>query len=560
MPFCQHCGSDVREDWAFCRECGRTLVADGTDEAATIEGAPQPPSSLIPSGASAVSAPSCAEAPSRRSHSSRHKWVWVALVASALVIVTGGVILASGGPRPRASQSGGPAQEAAQDGVAGQDALPPGQVVTVVTPPSPGGEIRFSANGLSRNQLVWLVADTVSGPYTPMTKNLVTGVEKALAHAGSFRDAGVAGGAVVWLDAGRANLQGVHVSRGRRSLTFSRGVDYTSSPDLSSSVVVWAGSLPKTGPGMFDPSPEAIFALSLKSRQRSTLCSRTWAWLSDPAVSGRNVVFVVDPNLNKNDLDIYGHDLRTRDTFVVCDAKKTQTSPAIDGNIVVWEDDRTGNWDVRGKNLATGESFIVCDALRDQLNPAVSGDIVVWEDWRSKSSVEIWGKNLATGETFRIATTTETTKGNPVAISGDLVAWQDGTSIRAVRLRPEWVGSSGDALASEAQTPAATDAGVVSWGEALSHVGERVTVEGLVISALYADSVSGEPTFLNMGRDYPASNRFQVVIWGEDRGSFPEAPESMYEGKTIRVTGEVSEYNGLAEIKVTSPNAIQVVE
>ena len=100
----------------------------------------------------------------------------------------------------------------------------------------------------------------------------------------------------------------------------------------------------------------------------------------------------------------------------------------------------------------------------------------------------------------------------------------------------------------------------IPWAEAMGHIGETATIEGPVIAAVYADTSNGEPTFLNIGLDYPDPDRFTVVIWGVDRGSFPDAPESMYEGKTIRVTGVVSEYDGRAQIEVTSPDAIEIIE
>ena len=72
----------------------------------------------------------------------------------------------------------------------------------------------------------------------------------------------------------------------------------------------------------------------------------------------------------------------------------------------------------------------------------------------------------------------------------------------------------------------------VPWDEADAYLGESVTVEGRVVSTFYADTESGEPTFLNVGRDYPDPGRFTVVIWGDDRSAFPDAPEYLYEGKT----------------------------
>ena len=132
--------------------------------------------------------------------------------------------------------------------------------------------------------------------------------------------------------------------------------------------------------------------------------------------------------------------------------------------------------------------------------------------------------------------------------------------LAAVLLSLAACGSGGGTSAEPSDAATATDSQAIPWDEASSHIGETVTIEGKVVAGFYADTSNGEPTFLNIGRDYPNPDRFTVVIWGDDRGSFPDDPESMYEGKTIRVTGAVSEYNGGAEIEVTSPDEIEVVD
>jgi DNA/RNA endonuclease YhcR with UshA esterase domain len=119
------------------------------------------------------------------------------------------------------------------------------------------------------------------------------------------------------------------------------------------------------------------------------------------------------------------------------------------------------------------------------------------------------------------------------------------------------------ATGSPSATPVAPTTGssaVVPWTDADAHIGEMVTIEGPVVTGVYAESSSGEPTFLNVGRDYPDPGRFTVVIWGENRLSFPDAPESMYVGETVQVTGEVTEYEGIPEVSVSSPAMIKVEE
>ncbi len=96
----------------------------------------------------------------------------------------------------------------------------------------------------------------------------------------------------------------------------------------------------------------------------------------------------------------------------------------------------------------------------------------------------------------------------------------------------------------------------ISWDEAINHVGENQTVCGTVVGAMYADGSNGQPTFLNIGRDYPDSSRFTVVIWGKNRSNFNQSPEILYLGKKIYVSGKIDEYKGCAEMEATNPGQI----
>jgi len=92
--------------------------------------------------------------------------------------------------------------------------------------------------------------------------------------------------------------------------------------------------------------------------------------------------------------------------------------------------------------------------------------------------------------------------------------------------------------------------------EAKEHFGETATVCGAVVSARYADSTKGQPTFLNLDKPYP-SQVFTVVIWGDNRSKFGK-PENDYNGKRICVTGKITAYAGLPEIVAEDPKQLRV--
>jgi len=97
-----------------------------------------------------------------------------------------------------------------------------------------------------------------------------------------------------------------------------------------------------------------------------------------------------------------------------------------------------------------------------------------------------------------------------------------------------------------------------SWRSASRLIGQQGAIKGRVAGGYFASSSNGRPTFLNLGFDYPDQRRFTVVIWEEDRARFG-APERRFRGRTVCVTGRISEYNGVPQIVVRSPSQIRLM-
>jgi hypothetical protein len=93
-------------------------------------------------------------------------------------------------------------------------------------------------------------------------------------------------------------------------------------------------------------------------------------------------------------------------------------------------------------------------------------------------------------------------------------------------------------------------------GDAKQHVGQTATVCGKVMSPRYASSSRGQPTFLNIDKEYP-NQEFTVLIWGSDRAKFG-SPEIDYKDKSICVTGKIQNYQGGVEIIANDPKQIQL--
>jgi DNA/RNA endonuclease YhcR with UshA esterase domain len=83
--------------------------------------------------------------------------------------------------------------------------------------------------------------------------------------------------------------------------------------------------------------------------------------------------------------------------------------------------------------------------------------------------------------------------------------------------------------------------------EAKNHLGETVTVCGVVRDARFLESSATQPTLLNLGAAFP-NQHLTIFISKEVRASLANQPEEFYQGKKVCVTGKVTEYRGKPQI------------
>src|SRR5262245_10073049 len=86
-------------------------------------------------------------------------------------------------------------------------------------------------------------------------------------------------------------------------------------------------------------------------------------------------------------------------------------------------------------------------------------------------------------------------------------------------------------------------------------IGLTKTVCGKVASSKYASGSNRQPKFLNLDRAYP-DQIFTILISGIDRPKFKAAPEDVFQGKRVCVTGDIQSYRGKPEIIVSEPSQI----
>lgn len=104
---------------------------------------------------------------------------------------------------------------------------------------------------------------------------------------------------------------------------------------------------------------------------------------------------------------------------------------------------------------------------------------------------------------------------------------------------------------------ASVDSVSIKASEASKYIGQKKTVCGTVVSAVFAIQSRGQPTFLNLDKPYP-DHLFTVVIWGSNRSRFPQPPEKAFRDKRICASGSITMYKNKPQIIVDLPTQIQV--
>ena len=92
------------------------------------------------------------------------------------------------------------------------------------------------------------------------------------------------------------------------------------------------------------------------------------------------------------------------------------------------------------------------------------------------------------------------------------------------------------------------------WTQARQYMGQTVRAEGTIVTTRN----TGKVTYLNFSRNFQAD--LKIVIFPTEAARFPQPPEIMFDGRTVRVTGKVEEYQGAPEIIVRTPQQIEILK
>ena len=87
-----------------------------------------------------------------------------------------------------------------------------------------------------------------------------------------------------------------------------------------------------------------------------------------------------------------------------------------------------------------------------------------------------------------------------------------------------------------------------------NYYGKEAIVEGKIIDAYRSKT---NTVFLNFEKPYP-NHCFTGVIFSSDQYKFIQNPENYYLNKTVRIRGEIKEYQGKPEIILKAPAQIEI--
>lgn len=96
---------------------------------------------------------------------------------------------------------------------------------------------------------------------------------------------------------------------------------------------------------------------------------------------------------------------------------------------------------------------------------------------------------------------------------------------------------------------------VVGACQAGKYLGSELIVEGKVADTYH--HLKSNTVFLNFEKAYP-NQCFTGVIFSSDLYKFVQNPENYYLNKTVRIKGEIKEYQGKPEIILKNPSQIEI--
>jgi len=102
-----------------------------------------------------------------------------------------------------------------------------------------------------------------------------------------------------------------------------------------------------------------------------------------PSTGGPWVAYQLSAPANPSVIAIHARNVDTGETRIVADNGAANSSPNIDGNLISYESNISGNWDIYVYRIAEGDTFQVTSQPNDQRLNDVHGNLVTYVDGRN---------------------------------------------------------------------------------------------------------------------------------------------------------------------------------
>jgi beta propeller repeat protein len=246
-------------------------------------------------------------------------------------------------------------------------------------------------------------------------------IQHAIAVSGVQDYAAAGGGRIVWRDKNTDNDIGIYdLELGTNWILSSDDGAVQRYPKVSADYILcenYSGEFYNAA--IYDEATDAFVLIAPGSPLQTNL-----------AIDGNHVVWRDDRDGKRQ---IYLCDLSVTPyvaSAVYPDGGDQQWRPAISGDLIVWED-HTNELDVNlvAWSISAGAVVWECDDPTVQANPSVSNGLIVWQDNRQDApgNADIRGYDYNTGAWLEIATGTENDQA-PI-VSGRTVVWQQNAEL-----------------------------------------------------------------------------------------------------------------------------------
>jgi hypothetical protein len=91
--------------------------------------------------------------------------------------------------------------------------------------------------------------------------------------------------------------------------------------------------------------------------------------------------------------------------------------------------------------------------------------------------------------------------------------------------------------------------------EVRNHIGDSVKLMAKIYGGKYLETAANTPTFLDVGAHYPDAV-LTLVIWGDVRSRFTNAPETFFTGKEEWIAGKIELYKNKPRIVIHNVDQI----